>query len=208
MSELSAPRQDAHKRGTTAFSWSAYSIMLTPLIGFYGSEFLFYLYRPAVNWLQLLSIVGQLMLFFLSIYVLTRWRLGWLLKISLTWVVLYLAELGVEMPYRWFLGQGFHIHTLLRSDYLSSCQLRTFNDKQADQAIGLCYRYDALQVCYYIIYDTEDQLALPGWQRSQVWKEAVSSLTKDTSSLIFPQDDGARLFGHYYQVLTLSGPGC
>jgi hypothetical protein len=190
-----------------ALSWLRYTLIAAAVLGFYGSEFFYFISEPIFGWLQGVSNWMLIPLFLLSLEALFRLRWKWISIFFITWMLLFLSNLGVEAPVHWLSGQGFHAHTLLDGNYLSKCRRNDFLDEEGgQQTVGFCEQVDHGWFCDYIAYDPAAQFALAPGQRTQKWQRAISEAS---SGLLGSQDGALHLYGNFYRVTTYSrGPGC
>lgn len=190
-----------------ALSWLRYAVIAVAMLGFYGSEFFYFISEPIFGWLQRISDWMLIPLFLFSLEALIRLRWKWVSIFVLMWMLLFLFNLGVEAPVHWLNGQGFHVHTLLDGNYLSKCRRSDFlDDKGNQQTVGFCEQIDHGWFCDYIAYDPAAQLALGPWQRTPNWKRAISEASNGS---LGSQDGALHLSENFYRVVTYGrGPGC
>jgi len=190
-----------------AVSWLRCIVIAVAVLGFYGSEFSYFIFEPIFGWLQWVSDWMLIPLFLFSLEALFRLRWKWVSVFIITWMLLFLFNLGVKAPVHWLSAQGFRVHTLLDRNYLSRCRRVDFLDeKGGQQTVGLCEQADHGWFCDYVAYDTADQFVLGPWQRTPKWQRAISEASNGS---LGSQDGALHLYGNFYRVVTYGrGPGC
>jgi hypothetical protein len=167
----------------------------------------YFLYPPIADWSDWVGnlCVALLVLLLLGALIKLRWK--WIAIFAVAFDLIFLPELGVVAPFRWLSHQGFRVHTLLDQNYLSRCRLINVVENGARQEeVGFCEHFDHLEICDFIIYDTTRQFVLPASRRTPEWKQAIAAVA--ANSLVSPDDDALHLFGNFYRIITLTGPGC
>lgn len=187
-------------------TWLRCAVIATAVLGFYGSEFVYFLSYPLFGWLQWISDWSLIPLFILSLEALFRFRWKWIATFAIAWGLLFLFNLDIEAPIHWLNGQGFHIYSRLDGNYLSKCRVTDFLDDSGNQqSVGLCETLNRGTICHYVLYDTAAQYALPPRQRTPKWKQAVASVTHPSRDM----SDALHLYGSFYEIFTSVGdPGC
>jgi hypothetical protein len=180
--------------------WLKGVVIAIALLGFYGSEFFYFIHEPVFGWLQSASEVFLIPLSLFSAGALFNlcWR-----RISIfaaVWVLLSLHNLGIDAPYQWLNHRGFQVHTLLTPNYLSKCRLIEFVENGVEQTGGFCEWFNRGAICDYIMYDTTGEFVLSVAERTPEWKQAMSGLP--VSLVVTTEFRASHLFGNFCRVIT------
>jgi len=181
-------------------------VIVGAVLGPCGLEFFYFLYPPIADWSDWVGDLCLALLLLLSLGALIKLRWRWITIFAVAWALVLLVPLRIVGPFVWINHQGFHIHTLLDQNYLARCRLIDVVENGETQKVGFCEHFDHLEMCDFIMYDTTGQFVLPASRRTPEWKQAIAAVA--ANSLVSPDDDAMHLFGNFYRVITVSGPGC
>jgi hypothetical protein len=184
----------------------AIAAILGAVLGPCGLEFFYFVSATTADWFDWVGDLCLVPLLLLSLGALIKLRWKWVAICAVAWSLIILPPLGFHAPYNWLSQQGFRTHTLLDQNYLSRCRLTDVVENGKTQQVGFCEHFDHLEICDFIMYDTAGQFVLPASRRTPEWKQAIAAVA--VNSLVSPDDNALHLFGGFYRVITLSGPGC